>query len=163
MPAPPARNRSASVPCGISSRSSSPAEHLALELLVLADVGSHDLFHLPGGEEHAHAEAIHARVVADDGEAFHPAVVQGGDQIFRNAAEPEPAGGDRHVVVEQAVERRLGVGVNFAHVDRKLNHELHERARMKSFCHADDASSLERSRRCSVGCGRLMAASGQPE
>ncbi len=95
-------------------------QHLALELLVLADVGGHDFFHLPRGEQNAHAEAIHARVVADDGEAFHAAVVQGGDEIFRDAAQPEPAGGDRHVVVEQAVKRGLGVRVNFAHVERNL-------------------------------------------
>ena len=104
----------------MSSSSSSPRQHLALELLVLADVGSHDLFHLPGGEQNPHAEAIHARVVADDGETFHAAVVQCGDEIFRYAAQPESAGSDRHVVVEQAVERSLGVGVNFAHVERNL-------------------------------------------
>ena len=93
----------------MSSRSSSPAEHLALEFLVLADVGGHDLLHLPGGEQNPHAEAIHARVVADDGEAFHAAVVQCGDEIFRDAAQPEPARGDRHVVVEQAGKRSRGV------------------------------------------------------
>ena len=84
-------------------------QHLALELLVLADVGGHHLFHLPGGEQNPHAEAIHARVVADDGEAFHAAVVQRGDEIFRNAAQPEPARSDRHVVVKQAGKRGLGV------------------------------------------------------
>ena len=95
-------------------------QHLALELLVLADVGGHDLLHLSGGEQNAHAEAIHAGVVADDGEAFHAAVVQGGDEIFRYAAEPEPARSDRHVVVEQAGKRSRGVRVNFAHVERNL-------------------------------------------
>ena len=95
-------------------------QHLALELLVLADVGGHHLFHLPGGEQNPHAETIHARVVADDGEAFHAAVVQCGDEILRYAAQPEPARGDRHVVVEQAGKRSLGVGVNFAHVGRNL-------------------------------------------
>ncbi len=95
-------------------------QHLAFELLVLADVGGHDFLHLPGGEENAHAEAIHARVVPDDCEAFHPAVVQGGDEIFRDTAEPEPARGDRHVVVKKAGQRGLCVGVNFAHVERSL-------------------------------------------
>ena len=86
------------------------AEHLAFEFLVLADVGSHHLFYLPGGEQNPHAEAIHARVVADDGEAFHAAVVQCGDEIFRYAAEPEPARGDCHVVVKQAGQRSRGIG-----------------------------------------------------
>ena len=102
----------------MSSSSSSPLEHLAFEFLVLADVGSHDFFHLPGGEQNAHAETIHARVVADDGQAFHAAVVQGGDEILRDAAQPEAARGDRHVVVQQAGQGRLGVGVNFAHVEK---------------------------------------------
>ena len=95
-------------------------QHLALELFVLADVGGHHLLHLPGGEQNPHAEAIHARVVADDGEAFHAAVVQCGDEIFRDAAEPESARGDCHVVVQQAGQRRRGVGVNFAHVEGNL-------------------------------------------
>ena len=95
-------------------------QHLALELLVLAHVGGHDLLHLPGGEQNAHAEAVHAGIVADDGEAFHAAVVQCGDEILRDAAESEPARGDRHVVVEQAGQRGLGVGVNFAHVKGNL-------------------------------------------
>src|SRR6185436_10870244 len=42
-------------------------EHLALELLVLADVRGDDLLHLPGLEQQAHAEVVHAGVVADDG------------------------------------------------------------------------------------------------
>ncbi len=84
-------------------------QHLALELLVLADVRSHDLFHLSGGEQNPHAKAIHARVVADDGEAFHAARVQRGDEVLRYAAQPEPARGNRHVVVEQAGQGRSGV------------------------------------------------------
>ena len=44
--------------------------------------------------------------------------MQRGDEIFRYAAEPESARGDRHVVVQQAVERSLGVRVNFAHAER---------------------------------------------
>ncbi len=36
------------------------------------------------------------------------AVAQRRDQIFRDAAEPESARGDGHVVVEQAVEGTVG-------------------------------------------------------
>ena len=49
--------------------------------------------------------------------SLYAAVMQGRDQVLRDAAEPEPAGGDGHVVVEQAVESRLCIGVNFAHVE----------------------------------------------
>ncbi len=105
-------------------------EHLALEFLVLAYVGGHHLLHLPRRQQHAHAEAIHARVVADDGEPLHATVVQCGDEIFRDAAKPEAARGDRHVVVKQAIQGRLGIGVNFAHVEAKSNHGFHEWARM---------------------------------
>ena len=52
--------------------------------------------------------------------AFHAAVAQRGDEIFRDTAQTETAGGDGHVVVEQAVERSLGIGINFAHVKRSL-------------------------------------------
>jgi hypothetical protein len=84
-------------------------QHLALEFLVLPNIRGHDLFHLPGGEQNAHAEAIYARIVAHDGEAFHAAVMQRGDEVFRNAAQSEPTRGDGHVVVEQAGQRRLCV------------------------------------------------------
>ncbi len=93
-------------------------QHLALELLVLADVRSHDLFHLPRSEQNPHAETIHARIVADDGEAFNAALVQGGDEILGYAAQSEPARSNRHVVVEQAGKRSRGVGINFVHVER---------------------------------------------
>ena len=92
-------------------------EHLPLELLVLAHIGSHHFFHLPRREQNAHPETIHARVVAHDGQSFHAAVVQRRDQILRDAAQPEAAGSDRHVVVQQAIERGLGVRINFAHVE----------------------------------------------
>ena len=46
--------------------------------------------------------------------------MQCGNEIFGYAAQAEPARGDRHVVAEQAVERGLGVGVDFVHVERNL-------------------------------------------
>src|SRR5438128_610296 len=61
---------------------------------------------------------FHARVIADNGEALGAAVAQGGDEILRYAAQPEAARSDRHVIVEQAVKRSRGGGVDFAHVER---------------------------------------------
>ena len=51
---------------------------------------------------------------------FTPLSCNCGDQIFRNAAQPESAGGDRHVVVEQAVQR------GFRLCAYKLCSSLHE-------------------------------------
>ena len=96
-------------------------QHLALELLVLAHVGGIHPLDLVRLEQRAHAEIVHAGVVADDGQALGARVEQRADQVFRDAAQAEAAGGDRHVVVQQAVERGLGVRINFAaHVERNL-------------------------------------------
>src|SRR6185295_12057313 len=90
-------------------------EHLALELLVLADVRGDHLLHLAGLEQEAHAEIVHPGVVADDGEAFHRAVAQRGDEILGNAAQAEAAGGDGDVVAQQPFQGRRGVGINLLH------------------------------------------------
>ena len=50
-------------------------------------------------------------------QALRAAVAQRRDQIFRNAAQPEPARSDRHVVVKQPGKRGGGVRINFAHVE----------------------------------------------
>src|SRR4029077_15980974 len=68
--------------------------------------------------QNSHAEIINAGVVAYDRETFHTARVQSGDEILRYPAQPESAGSDRHVVVKQAVQRSLGVRVDFAHLER---------------------------------------------
>ena len=88
---------------------------LTLELPVLADIGCHDLFHLPGSKQNTHAETVHAGVVADDGQALHPAVAQREDQVLGYAAQAETTRGQRHVVVEQPGEGGSGVGVDLAH------------------------------------------------
>ena len=59
-------------------------------------------------------------LLPDDGQVLHSALMQRGDEILRDTAKPEAAGGDRHVVVQQAIEGRLGVRVNFAHVEGTL-------------------------------------------
>ena len=93
------------MPCGLNSSSSSPREVLAHELGVLADVGGDHLLDLPGLEQEAEAEVVDAGVVGGDGEVLHTAVADGGDEVLRDAAEAEAAGGDGHAVEEQAVER----------------------------------------------------------
>ena len=102
-------------------------EHLPLELLVLADIRRDHLLHLPRLQQQTHAETIHARIVAHDGEPFHAAVDQRRDQVLGDAAETEASRGDRHVVVEQTGERGLGVGKNFAHEERTLTTEAARR------------------------------------
>ena len=96
-------------------------QHLALELLVLADVGGDHLLHLARLQQQPHAEVVHARVVAGDGEALHAAFHQRGDQVLGNAAQPEAAGGDGHVVLQQAGQGRFRVRIHFAHFTCSLS------------------------------------------
>ena len=113
MPAPPARIRSASVPCGLNSTSTSPARILARELLVLADVGAdHLLDHVPV-EQLAQAPAVDAAIVADHRQALDAARDDGVDQVLGNPAQAEAARDDRHVVAQQAGERVTGAGTYF--------------------------------------------------
>ena len=65
MPAPPARMRSASVPCGLNSSSSSPARILLREQLVLADIGRDHLLDLARLQQQAEADAVDAGIVGD--------------------------------------------------------------------------------------------------
>ena len=74
------------------------AQELALELLVLADVGRDHFLDLPRLHEHAHAGFVHAGIVADYGEPAGPACVQRLDEVFGNAAEAEAAHHDRRPV-----------------------------------------------------------------
>jgi hypothetical protein len=90
-------------------------EVLAHELGVLADVGGDHLPDLPGLQQDAEAEVVDAGVVRGDGEVLHPCVADRGDQQLGDAAEPEAAGGDRHAVEEQAVERRCRIRIDLLH------------------------------------------------
>ncbi len=90
-------------------------EHLPLELPVLAHVGGDHLAHLAAREQQAHAEIVDARVVADDREPPDAAVDERLDQILRDAAQPESAGRDRHVVAQQALQRFLRIRVDLLH------------------------------------------------
>src|SRR5712692_1827389 len=66
-------------------------EDQLLEEFVLADIGGDHFFDLALLEEQANAEVIDACVVADDGEVFCSFAADGGDKIFRDAAEAEAA------------------------------------------------------------------------
>jgi hypothetical protein len=46
--------------------------------------------------------------------------VQCGDQVFGDAAQPEPSSSNRHVVVKQTPKGCLGVRKNFRHVRKNL-------------------------------------------
>ena len=98
MPAPPARSRSASVPCGTSS-SSIRRRAPALELSVLADVGGDDPTCRPGRSSPI-AEAVHASVVADDRQVRHAAGDDGPDEVLGDATQAESAGRQHHAVME---------------------------------------------------------------
>ena len=118
MPAPPARSRSASVPCGTSSSSSSPASTWRSNSFVLAHVGGHHLADLAPLEQWAHAEIIDAGVVSDDRQFARTGLQQAVNEIFRYAAQAEASGGDGHAVEEQAIERGLATGIHLVHVIR---------------------------------------------
>ena len=100
-------------------------QHLALELLVLADVGGDHLRDLPGLEQQTHAEIVHAGVVADDGQALDAALHQRLDQVLGNAAQAEAAGGDRDVVPHEPLEGGGGGRIHFLHLIISFNAGVH--------------------------------------
>ena len=110
MPAPPARMRSASVPCGLNSSSSLPDEVEAGENLVLADVAGDHLLDLAGLQQHAQAQAVDAGVVGDDGQILHARFAHGLDQRLRDAAEAEAAGHQRHAVLDTPASAAAALG-----------------------------------------------------
>ena len=78
---------------------------LALEFLVLADVGRNHLPDLARGQQQAEAEAIDAGVVGDRGQALDAAVAQRGDQRLGDAAQAEAADGERLAIGDHALQR----------------------------------------------------------
>ena len=100
MPAPPARNRSARVPCGVELHLELTREILCREESVLPHVRGQHLAYLTGLQQQAQTLAVDAHVVGDDGEVLHAAVADGIDQVDRNAAQPEPTDGDQLPIAE---------------------------------------------------------------
>ncbi|MNI32658.1 hypothetical protein D3C73_865790 [compost metagenome] len=85
-------------------------QELPFELLVLAHVGRNHLLDLPGFQQLAQAEAIHAGVVGDHGQALGATVAQRGDQCFRNTAQAEATHGQNLAISDHALQgiRRRG-------------------------------------------------------
>src|SRR3546814_849149 len=79
------------------------------EQLVLPDIGRDHLPDLPVVEQGPQAKAIRTAIVRDDRQFPDRAMEQAGDQMFRIARKPEPAGHDRHPVEEDAGQSRTSV------------------------------------------------------
>ena len=90
-------------------------QELPGEGLVLADIGRDHLPDLARLQQHAQADIVDAGIVGDHGQALHAAVPDRLDQSFRNAAQAEAAGHDRHVIEKQSFKGTLGVGMDFLH------------------------------------------------
>jgi len=91
---------------------------LALELLVLADIGRDHPAHLARGQQQAQAEILDAGIVRDDGEVSHAAIADRRDQGFGDAAKAEPARRDGHPVEQQSIKCLLRAGEYFrCHAD----------------------------------------------
>ena len=67
-------------------------------------------------EQQAHAEIVHAGVVADDRQALDAAVHQRLDEILGNPAQAETARGDGHVVSQETLEGGRGARLDFGHL-----------------------------------------------
>src|SRR3546814_15571185 len=79
------------------------------EQLVLPDIGRDHLPDLPVVEQGPQAKAIRTAIARDDRQFPDRAMEQAGDQMFRIARKPEPAGHDRHPVDEDAGQSRTSV------------------------------------------------------
>ena len=93
------------------------AEVLALELLVLADVGAGRAADALGVEQHAQAPAVDAAVVRHGLQVGRALLEQRGDQVVRDAVEAEPA--DRQRRAARDVGDRLRTGSDdFVHTSQ---------------------------------------------
>ena len=108
MPQPPARSRSASVPCGTELDFELAAEILSLELAVLADVRAGRPANPLVVEQHAQSPTVDSAVVRNGNEIGSTLFEQRLDKIVRNPAEPEAA--DRNRGAAWDVGDRLGAG-----------------------------------------------------
>ena len=98
IPEPPARIRSASVPCGVSSTSSSPARYCRANSLFSPTYEATTRRSLPRAEQEPEPPVVHARVVGDDLKVARPGLEHRLDQHRRNAAQPEAADRERGAV-----------------------------------------------------------------
>ena len=121
MPAPPARMRSASVPCGTSSSSISPARYLSVKARGSDERGNEQIIlaHHAGIDHRGDADAAVAGIVVDDGEVLRAArrleaVDQRVDQLDRRAGAAEAADHHGHAILD-ARHRRGEIGDCLVH------------------------------------------------
>jgi hypothetical protein len=107
MPAPPARMRSANVPCGFNSNCNSP---LVTSCSIL--------------QQQSDTEAIDTRVIADDGQILRTLAANGRDQIFRDAAQAEAAHEDGCAILE-LFDGGVGRGDAFVHECSEVRGEVY--------------------------------------
>ena len=79
-------------------------KELALELDILAHIAGDHLLHLVRFEQQSQAPAIHACVIAGDGQVARAGVAQGKNQRLGNAAQAETADRQQHPVSHNAVQ-----------------------------------------------------------
>src|SRR5690606_7781127 len=89
-------------------------KELALELLVLANIGRNHLADLPGAQQEAEAEAIDAGIVRNRGQPLHARVAQCLNERLWNATQAKTTDRQGLVVRDDAIQRRLRVGVELA-------------------------------------------------
>src|SRR4030088_3457935 len=90
-------------------------EILLREGLVLPNIGRDHLLDLPGVQQEAQSDAVDPGIVGDDRQVFHTGLANRLDQALRDAAQPQPPAHNQHAVLEQAGERRPGVGIDLFH------------------------------------------------
>ena len=91
-----------------------PGEKLALEFLVLADVGRDHLADAFRMQQRADAKLIDAGVVADHGQVLGAAAMQRRDQMFGDPAQAEAAHHDGGAIGDHR-HRFVGGGQQFVH------------------------------------------------
>ena len=97
MPAPPARSRSASVPCGVSSTSSSPCRYWRSNSL-FSPTYDDTIRRIRLSRSSSQPPVVDATVVGDRLEIGHSRVEQRLDQHARDAAQPKPSDRQRRTV-----------------------------------------------------------------
>jgi hypothetical protein len=90
------------------------AEHLPLEQFIFPHVGRDHLADLMRLQQQARAEIRDASVIRDHGEVFRPGAQHRGDQIFRDAAQPEAAHQNGGAVAHTG-DCRIRIGYSFVH------------------------------------------------
>jgi heme oxygenase len=89
------------------------SHELALELCILAHVGTDHLPDLSSLQKKAKPPIINTCVVRDDREVTYPCIPERYDQLLRDAAEPEATYRDGHAVLDNTFKRICRVSLDF--------------------------------------------------